>query len=101
MSLLPPCPLGENVLDASEESFGPIIERTTTKIGEPAYQIDRLTECRDIIRREINARKRGKPHTGTQDLARADRQRDKDALCRPRARTAISKGEREKRRPQR
>ncbi len=46
-SLQPPCPLGENVLDATEESFGSVVARTTTRAGEAAYQVDRLVECRD------------------------------------------------------
>ena len=62
-ALQPPCPLGENVLDASEESFVPVVERVATRAGEPAYQVDRLIECRTIIRREVLGRKRGKPHT--------------------------------------
>ncbi len=62
-ALQPPCPLGENVLDTMEEGFAPVIERAVTRAGEPAYQVDRLAECRAIIRREILGRKKGKPHT--------------------------------------
>ena len=36
-SLQPPCPLGENVLDISEEHFEPFITRVATGPGEPAY----------------------------------------------------------------
>jgi hypothetical protein len=61
-ALQPPCPLGENVLDASEDSFLPLIARVATGTGETAYQIDRLVACRDIIRREVRARKKGKSH---------------------------------------
>jgi hypothetical protein len=62
-ALQPPCPLGENVLDASEPSFAPVVARVSTKNGGAAYQIDRLVECRNIIRREVRGRKTGKPHT--------------------------------------
>ena len=62
-ALQPPCPLGENVLDACEESFGPVVARAATRAGEPAYQVNRLIECRTIIRREVLGRKKGKPHT--------------------------------------
>ena len=62
-ALQPPCPLGENVLSATEPVFAPIITRVTTGDGEAAYQIDRLSECRDIIRREVRGRQKGKPHT--------------------------------------
>ena len=50
-ALQPPCPLGENVLDACDDSFAPVIARAATRVGEPAYQVDRLIECRRIIRR--------------------------------------------------
>lgn len=66
-ALQPPCPLGENVLDALEDSFGSIVERVATRTGEPAYQVDRLVECRAIIRREVLGRKKGKPHSADHD----------------------------------
>jgi len=62
-ALQPPCPLGENVLDATEDSFGPVIAKVATRSGAPAYQIDRLAACRELIRREVNGRRKGKPHT--------------------------------------
>ncbi len=66
-ALQPACPLGENVLDAAEECFGAVVVRTKTRGGEAAYQVDRLAECRDIIRREVLRRKDGKPHTAEHD----------------------------------
>ena len=66
-ALQPPCPLGENVLDAFEENFVPVVERAATRAGEPAYQVDRLIECRTIIRREVLGRKKGKPHVADLD----------------------------------
>jgi len=66
-SLQPPCPLGEDVLAASEESFAPVVTRTSAGADEPAYQVDRLVECRDIIRREVAARRKGKPHEASLD----------------------------------
>ena len=66
-ALQPPCPLGENVLDACEESFTPVVARAATRAGEPAYQVDRLSECRKIIRREVLGRKKGKPHVAQLD----------------------------------
>jgi energy-coupling factor transporter ATP-binding protein EcfA2 len=66
-ALQPPCPLGENVLDACEEDFAPVVMRVATRAGEPAYQVDRLVECREIIRREVLGRKKGKPHAGDYD----------------------------------
>ena len=66
-ALQPPCPLGENVLDVSEESFEPIISCATTRAGKPAYQVDRMVECRTIIRREVLGRKKGKRHSAEHD----------------------------------
>lgn len=66
-ALQPPCPLGEDVLEASEPTFPPLIARVTTRTGEVAYQLDRLVLCREIIRREVLARVKGKPHIGTHD----------------------------------
>ena len=68
-ALQPPCPLGENVLDACEKCFDSVIVRVTTRAGEPAYQVERLIEYRKIIRREVLARKRGKPHVADFDWA--------------------------------
>ena len=66
-ALRPPCPLGENVLDASEDIFSPILSRVTTQSDQPAYQIDRLVEYRKIIQREVLGRKRGRRHTAIHD----------------------------------
>lgn len=62
-ALQPPCPLGESVLDATDEAFAPVVTRVATGGDEVAYQIDRMVECREIIRREVRGRKKGKPHT--------------------------------------
>jgi len=66
-ALQPPCPLGENVLDASEDGFAPVVTRVTTRNGEAAYQIDRLATCREIIRREVRRRKKGRHHAAEHD----------------------------------
>lgn len=68
--LQPPCPLGENVLDACEESFAPVVSRVPTKTDEPAYQVDRLADARKIIRREVLGRKEGMPHAANYDWRR-------------------------------
>lgn len=64
-ALRPPCPLGENVLEATEGSFGGVVERMATRSGEAAYQVDRLAKCREIIGREIRGRRAGRQHAGT------------------------------------
>ena len=66
-ALQPPCPLGENVLDAHEESFAAVVARAVTRAGEAAYQVDQLAECRTIIRREVLRRQRGRAHTADLD----------------------------------
>jgi ATP-dependent exoDNAse (exonuclease V) alpha subunit len=66
-ALQPSCPLGENVLEATEASFPPVIARAATKSGGAAYQIDRLAGCREIIRREVRRRQKAKPHSGQHD----------------------------------
>ena len=66
-ALQPPCPLGENVLDAYEDSFAAVVARAATRTGEAAYQVDHLAECRTIIRREVLKRQRGRPHIADLD----------------------------------
>ena len=66
-SLQPPCPLGENVLDACQDSFPPVVASAATRARESAYQVDRLSACRKIIRIEVLGRKRGKPHLAELD----------------------------------
>lgn len=66
-ALQPMCPLGENVLEATEGTFSPVVTRLETRSGEPAYQVDRLTAHGEIIRREVNGRLKGKPHPGKHD----------------------------------
>jgi len=69
-ALQPPCPLGENVLDACAKSFEPIVTAVATRANEPAYQVDRLAECRTIIRRAVLRRRQGRPHAGDHDWRR-------------------------------
>lgn len=66
-ALHPPCPLGEDVLSATEQTFTSVVQRVATRSGEPAYQVDRLVECRAIIRDEVLRRKKGKPHAAAHD----------------------------------
>ena len=66
-ALQPPCPLGEDVLAATEPSFEQVVQRVDTGTGEPAYQTDRLADCRKIIRREVERRQKGKPHRASYD----------------------------------
>ena len=67
--LQPPCPLGDNVLDAMQATFDPVVQCTTTAAGETAYQVDRLTKCRSIIGKEVNKRVRGREHAAEYEWA--------------------------------
>lgn len=70
-SLQPPCPLGENVLSASEDYFGGMIHKTSTSKSEVAYQVDRFVEVRSIIRSAVLDRIKGKPHSGNHNWREA------------------------------
>ena len=48
-------------------NFDPVIDRVATRSGEPAYQVERLVECRSIIRREVTRRLKGKQHIANLD----------------------------------
>ena len=61
-AMRPPCPLGDDVLNASEALFPPVIVRMATKAGDVAYQLDRLAASRDVIRREVTRRISGRSH---------------------------------------
>ncbi len=96
-ALQPPCPLGENVLSSCEESFAPVVGSAVTRVGEPAYQVDRLLGCRSIIRREVLGRKRGKPHTVNLVWRRyVDEGIDEPLPVEPKAREVEERARREK-----
>ena len=61
-ALQPPCPLGEGVLEATQADFAPVVAVVPTGSGEPGYQIDHLATCREIIRKEVTGRRKGKLH---------------------------------------
>lgn len=69
-ALQPPCPLGDDVLEAMQDGFDPVVQWTTTATGEIAYQVDRLTKCRSIISREVAKRQRGRKHAAEYDWAK-------------------------------
>lgn len=67
--LQPPCPLGDNVLDVSEATFGSLISVSNTATGSKAYQVDRLASAQAIVRAEVTKRRQGKPHVAEMDWA--------------------------------
>ena len=62
--LQPACNLGEGILSIAEERFSPVVSRVATSSDEPAYQVDRLANCRMIVRREVTGRMKGRRHAG-------------------------------------
>ena len=74
-----------------------------TRAGEAAYQVDRLVECRTIIRREVLGRKKGKSHTADLDwrglvdagldepLPRNPKERELEELARREKASALEK----------
>ena len=69
-ALQPPCPLGDSVLEVMQGTFDPIVQCTSTAAGETAYQVDRLTECRSIISKEVAKRERGRKQLAEHDWAK-------------------------------
>ena len=65
--LQPPCPLGDDVLEALQGGFDPVVQCTSTATGETAYQVARLAECRSIICKEVTKRERGRKHATEHD----------------------------------
>lgn len=65
--LQPPCPLGDDVLEALQSGFDPVVQCTSTATGETAYQVARLAECRSIISKEVTKRERGRKHATEHD----------------------------------
>lgn len=70
-NLHPPCPLGENVLEASRDFLASLVKTVETRAGEPAYQVDRFVRTRSIISREIKARRTGKLHLAQHSWSKA------------------------------
>jgi hypothetical protein len=54
--------LGESVLETMEPTFAPVVSVVEVSGQRRGYQIDRLMMCRDIIRREVRGRKKGRRH---------------------------------------
>ena len=84
-ALRPPCPLGESVLDVSGKTFAPMVAHVETREGGPAYQMDRLASCREIIRREVLGRMQGRKHSGEHNWrelveAALDRERSENGI---------------------
>jgi hypothetical protein len=56
MVVSPPCPIDVDLMPVIEPSFPPVIDIVEMASGEPAYQLNRLTETRELIRRTVEKR---------------------------------------------
>ena len=66
-ALQPPCPLGENVLDASSSVFAPVVEQVVTgRSNRPTRSTGWWSAARSSAARYVNGKK-GKPHTAAHD----------------------------------
>lgn len=64
LDVQPPCPVDSDLLALAETTFDPTVHLVQMADGQRAYQIDRLSSVRDLIRSTIQKRITGKRHTG-------------------------------------
>jgi GTPase SAR1 family protein len=62
LSLEPPCEVTQDIMAVVEETFTGVVEKVELDDGAPAYQLDRLVEMGEIIRRTVLRRMKGKRH---------------------------------------
>ena len=55
-ALEPPCPVDADLLASQTDTLGPVIRPAEMHDGAPAYQLSRLVEMGDLIRRAVNGR---------------------------------------------
>lgn len=60
----PPCPMGEDVLNASMQAVAEVVGETALSRGEPALQLTTKAKRSDVIRRELRKRREGRRHRG-------------------------------------
>jgi hypothetical protein len=65
----PACPLSEDTLLASEDTFAPHVVAVDMAEGKRAFQLARYTKTRSILRDAVLRRLQAKPHAGTHDWA--------------------------------
>lgn len=65
----PPCPLDEDTLAVTEDTFTPFVSSVALQGGKRAFQLDRLAETREIISKGIRARVGRARHTAKHDWA--------------------------------
>lgn len=63
LAIEPPCPVSGDLLDVIDEQLAPAIQPCQLKDGSPAYQLNRLSEVREVIRSRVEKRLKGKRHT--------------------------------------
>ncbi len=63
----PEMPLSTDVLAASEEPLEPFVRSIELPTGQQAFQLDRYVHTRDVIRGEVQKRRKAPRHTGKHD----------------------------------
>ncbi len=59
LALDPPCPVDADLMTVVESHFAPLVVQVEMADGSPAYQLQHLSDARDIIRRAIERRMKG------------------------------------------
>lgn len=67
--LEPACPLDDDTLAVTEDSFAPVVSAVTLAGERPALQLDRLVATREIIREAVRRRLRAPRHASSHDWA--------------------------------
>lgn len=66
-SVTPACPLTEDLLPIVKDAFEPTVQEVSLDSGLCAFQLQRLAECRDVIRRTVSKRVKGRRHQVSAD----------------------------------
>lgn len=62
LPLQPSLPVSKDLMPVVERIFPPVLKRVELADGKPAYQLSRLSEMGEIIRREVQRRLKGRRH---------------------------------------
>lgn len=87
LAIEPPCPITGDLLDIMESQLSPTVDICALQDGSPAYQLDRLSEMRKVIRSTVLKRVAGKRHQlDVNWRARLDAVLDRKGPYQPRSR---------------
>ena len=91
----PGCPLDDDTLAVTEDTFAPLVEAIALRDGRPGLQLDCFVETRSIIRRAVTRRVAAPRHAASYDWTRrvADGLRKPGEVDRPDADEARARAE--------